>query len=242
MIKIAVCDDEILIRQELKNLINKQLQEVEVSEFSSGEELLESKERYDITFLDISMEDLSGIEVAKHIRHKQEKEKANKDIIVFVTSYRDYMEDAFDVNAYHYLVKPINEEKLANVLNRATKEIIARKKQTKQYIMLKNASMQNKVYLKDIYYIESSNKKVIVHKKDGIFELYGKMDEFEEELGDSFYRCHRCFLVNMEKISAYSSDTIKLINGETLILAQKKYPEFIKAYMRYAKSGGVVNV
>lgn len=108
--------------------------------------------------------------------------------------------------------------------------------------MLKNASMQNKVYLNDIYYIESSNKKVIVHKKDGIFELYGKMDEFEEELGDSFYRCHRCFLVNMEKISAYSSDTIKLINGETLILAQKKYPEFIKAYMRYAKSGGVVNV
>lgn len=113
MIKIAVCDDEILIRKELKNLINKQFHEVEVSEFSSGREFLESKERYDITFLDIAMEGLSGIEVAKCIRRKQEMERDNKDIIIFVTGYRDYMEDAFDVNAYHYLVKPINEKKLS---------------------------------------------------------------------------------------------------------------------------------
>lgn len=242
MIKIAVCDDEIIIRHELKNLINKQLHEVEIMEFSSGKELLESKERYDITFLDIAMENLSGIEVAKRIRHKQEIEGTHKDIIIFVTSYRDYMEDAFDVSAYHYLLKPINEKKLADVLERATKEITVRKKQIRQYIILKKAGMQNKVYLKDIYYIESSNKKVIVHKKDGILELYGKMDEFESELGDAFYRCHRCFLVNMEKITAYSSDTIKLINGENIILAQKKYSEFIKTYMRYAKSGGIVNV
>jgi DNA-binding LytR/AlgR family response regulator len=68
------------------------------------------------------------------------------------------------------------------------------------------------------------------------------MEDWESELVDSFYRCHRGYLVNLEKITAYSVDTIDLINGDSLILAQKKYADFIKAYMRYAKDGGIVNV
>ena len=102
--------------------------------------------------------------------------------------------------------------------------------------------MQKKVLLKDIYYIESSNKKVVFHTKDGKIDTYGRMDDWDVELGDSFYRCHRGYLVNLDKFTAYNVDTIDVINGDSLILAQKKYSDFIKAYMRYAKDGGIVNV
>ena len=68
------------------------------------------------------------------------------------------------------------------------------------------------------------------------------MEELENRLGSTFYRCHRCYLVNMEKISAYSADNIQVINGDNLLLARKKYSDFIKTYMRYVKNGGIVNV
>ncbi len=96
--------------------------------------------------------------------------------------------------------------------------------------------------MKNIYYIESSNKKVIFHTTNGTLEVYKKMKELENTLGNTFYRCHRCYFVNMEKISAYSTDNIQLTNGENLLLARKKYSDFIKTYMRYVKNGGIVNV
>ena len=99
-----------------------------------------------------------------------------------------------------------------------------------------------KVYLKDICYIESANKKVIIHTKKGTMETYGKMEEWEQAAGRDFYRCHRCYLVNMEKIVSYGTDMIEVVNGDKLLLAQKKYADFIKRYMDYAKNGGIVNV
>lgn len=242
MIRIAVCDDESEIRKSIANLIKKHTGDVEISVFQSGKEMLETTAYFDIAFLDIAMSGISGIQVAKRIRMAQEKANLDRSIIIFVTGYREYMEDAFDVNAFHYLVKPIDEKKFTDVLSRAIKLITEKEVKARKSIILKYSGIQKKVLLQDIYYIESCNKKVIVHTKDGNIQLYGKMDEFENELGDIFYRCHRCFLVNMEKITKYSVDTIQVINGETLILARKKYPDFIKKYMRYAKAGGIVNV
>lgn len=108
--------------------------------------------------------------------------------------------------------------------------------------MVKSLGTQQKLLLKDIYYIESCNKKVIFHMTDGILEIYGKMEELEKLLGNTFYRCHRCYLVNMEKISAYSADNIQVMNGDSLLIARRKYSDFVKAYMLYAKNGGIVNV
>ena len=136
----------------------------------------------------------------------------------------------------------MDEKKFHTVFNRALREVSAKTKHEGLSVIVKNNGMQKKVLLRDIYYIESSNKKVVFHTKDGKIDTYGRMDDWEAELGDSFYRCHRGYLVNLEKITAYNVDTIDLINGDSLILAQKKYSDFIKAYMRYAKDGGIVNV
>lgn len=238
--RIAVCDDESAIRNEIVRLIRKQQPEADIMLFSSGEEMLAAQKDFLIYFLDIDMGEMTGIEVAKALRAKQEQQL--KSIIIFITGYREYMEDAFDVNAYHYLVKPINETKFYEVFNKAWKEAAALEESMKRKILVKAAGTSKSVFLKDIFYIESSNKKVIFHTAQGSFEVYTKMESLEAELGAAFYRCHRCYLVNMEKIAAYNADTIQLVNGEKLILAQKKYPDFVKAFMRYAKGGGIVNV
>ena len=240
--KIAVCDDDRTTREQIISLIRKQVPDAEIVTFEAGEEMMKSQERFEVSFLDVEMKEISGIDVAKHMREEQEKWGKEKSIIIFVTGYREYMEDAFDVNAFHYLLKPIDEKKFHTVFVRAIKEVSAKAKQEGLSVIVKNNGMQKKVLLRDIYYIESSNKKVVFHTKDGKIDSYGRMDDWEIKLGDSFYRCHRGYLVNLEKITAYNVDTIDLINGDSLILAQKKYSDFIKVYMRYARDGGIVNV
>lgn len=239
--KIAVCDDDRAIREELIRLAQKQVAGVEVTGYQSGEELLCAGADFDIYFLDIEMDSVSGMELARHIR-EQEENSRKRSIIIFVTGYREYMGEAFDVNAFHYLLKPLDEKKFAEVFDRAWKEASFFYEQEKKYIMVKSLGAKQRLLLKNIYYIESRNKKVIIHTTDKTLEVYGKMEELETRLGSTFYRCHRCYLVNMEKISAYSADNIQVINGDNLLLARTKYSDFIKAYMRYIQNGGIVNV
>ena len=189
--KIAVCDEDKMVRDDIVYLIKKQIPDVDIFTFVSGEELIDCGEDFDISVIDIEMEKMTGIDTAKKIRAKQERQGKIKSIIIFITKYSDYMESAFDVNAYHYLLKPIDND-----------------------------------------------KKVIIHTKDGIIASYGRMDELESLLGDEFYRCHRCYLVNMENISAYSADMVKVSNGDKLILAKKKHKDFVKKYMIYAENEG----
>ena len=239
--RIAVCDDDRAIREELFRLIQKQVPEVDIMEYQSGEELINTRGNFNIYFLDIEMGEVSGMDIARSIR-EQEENGRQRSIIIFVTGYREYMEAAFDVNAFHYLIKPVDTEKFSEVFKRAWKEAAVFYEQEKKYIIVKSSGTQQKILLKNIYYIESGNKKVIFHTTNGTLEVYGKMEELEKGLGNTFYRCHRCYLVNMEKISAYSADNIQVTNGDNLLLARKKYSDFIKTYMRYVKNGGIVNV
>lgn len=234
--KIAICDDIKEIRREISLLISKTCSKAEITDFPNAEALLKSKANFDIIFLDIEMGDVNGMEAARLLRER--KAHSKKPIIIFVTAYPDYMEQAFDVKAFHYLIKPINREKFTRVFSAAVKEVTG----SEPFIVIKSFGDRQKLLLKDIYYIESSNKKAIFHTKKGRAEAYRKMEELEQELKGTFFRCHRCFLVNMEAISGYSFEEIRLINGEALILAKKKYPEFVKAYMQYAEKGGAVNV
>ena len=249
MIKIAICDDDIELTSQLetiiKNFARNQNIHIETDIFFNGKSFMEYIEKqhmlYDLVFLDIEMDSVSGMELARHIREREENSRKRR-IIIFVTGYREYMGEAFDVNAFHYLLKPLDEKKFTEVFARAWKEASAFCEQEKKYIMVKSLGAQQRLLLKDIYYIESRNKKVIIHTTDKTLEVYGKMEELENRLGSTFYRCHRCYLVNMENISAYSADNIQVINGDNLLLARKKYSDFIKAYLRYAKNGGIVNV
>ena len=237
---IAICDDNPTICADISNLIRRQIDDAEVFIFDTKDALLNAKADFDIFLLDIKAVD--GIEIAKIIRRREEIFNSKKSILIFVTGYREYAAEAFDVNAFHYLVKPIDAEKFSKVLSQAVAEIKNIESQAEKFLLVKSNGTFKKIYLRDILYIESRNKKVAVHTTLETFEVYGKMDAYEIALADNFFRCHRCYIVNFEKISAYSADTIELISGDKIFIAAKKYSDFVKHFLRYAQSGGLVNV
>ena len=208
--------------------------------FPSADALMGHKEFFDIYFLDIK--GISGLELARQIREKQKSTDGLRSIIIFVTGFDNHMADAFDVQAFHYLIKPIREEKFREVLEKAMVEAESKQHQKERYVLLKIPGQKKKVLLRNVLYVESNNKKVMVHTTEGTYEVQGKMENFERAFGNTFYRCHRCYLVNFSHISSYGKNEIELVNGDRILLAYKKYSAFVKSFLAYAKKGGLVHV
>ena len=182
------------------------------------------------------MEGMGGIEAARTLR-----QSGVDAVVIFITGIREYVFEAFDVSAFHYLLKPIEEQKFMEVLCRAAEEAGKRKGQREKQIFIRAKNQGYTLNLNSILYIESRGKKVEIHTTDmeDVIESYATMDELEGQLGDGFYRCHRGYLVNMAHIARYDSDSIFLSSGEKVYLTRKKHNEFVKAYMWYLQNGGV---
>ena len=122
---IAICDDEKAIREQIKELIEKAGLCPEL--FETGDSLLAAGKQFDIVFLDIQMEGTNGIETAKKLRERDED-----TILIFITAIREYVFEAFDVAAFHYLLKPIEEDKFREVFHRAERELEKRKSKRRE--------------------------------------------------------------------------------------------------------------
>jgi DNA-binding LytR/AlgR family response regulator len=146
------------------------------------------------------------------------------------------------VSAFHYLLKPIEEKKFEEVFDRAVKEVGMRKAQEQDVFFIKTRNRNITLDRKTILYVENQGKKVEIHTTAEIIEIYASMKELELQLGESFCRCHRGYLVNMAYIAEYENDSIRLSNGEKIFMAKERYHEFVKKYMRYLRSGGTVYV
>lgn len=235
--RIAICDDEKEMCAGLKRLIWKQRADAEVSLFTSGRQLLESRQHFDIVLMDIQMEGMSGIETAKTLRRKDDSA-----VLIFVTALKEYVFEAFDVSAYHYLLKPVSEEKFCRVFEGACNEAEKRRREAAEQIFFQTKSRSFTIQKKDILYVESRGRKVDIHTVKECVTVYGTMNSMAEKLGEDFYRCHRGYLVNMARVAEYEKDKILLGNGEAVFMAREKYSEFVKAYMRFLKRGGTAHV
>ena len=234
MIKVAICDDEKNIRSYLSSLIRGQKAECEITEYASAEEYLSSGMGHDLLFLDIELEDsasgMDGMGMARQIRGM---EQIKQPVIIFVTGYEKYVYDAFDVEALGYLVKPVNEQKFAEVFNRAQDKILSETEQKKKTLLIQYAGANKAIPLDHIYYMESRKHKVVLYTKDGEVEYYAKIGELEEELQGQFFRIHKGYLVNLSCVDEYSRTEIMLVNGDKLPLSKYKYEDFVKAYLRF---------
>ena len=148
---VAVCEPNENLRGEMAAMIAKEKPEARIRVFASGDELLRSEEDFAIYFLDIQGAD--GLEAARELRAR-ERGGAGASI-VFVTGYRDYMEEAFDVHAFQYLVKPVDGKKFAEVLCAAWAETEATRRREGRHILLKLDGLMRKVALRDILYLAS---------------------------------------------------------------------------------------
>ena len=233
-VKIAVCDDEKNIRSYLVSLIRKQDTECSIMEYASADEYLADGREHDLVFLDIEMgdsgTDMDGMGLARHIRGK---DVCRKPIIIFVTGYEKYVYDAFDVGAFQYLVKPVDEQKFAEVFSRAVGQILSEAEQRKKKLVIQYAGERKAIPLNDIYYMESQNHNIILFLKSGKLEYYGKIGDLEEELAGQFYRIHRGYLINLSHVEGYDRTEVRMANGDKLLLSRYKYDGFVQAYMDY---------
>ena len=239
MINIAICDDEPNVRAYLSSLVKKQDTECEITEYASAGEYLSAGRKHDLLFLDVEMQDhlsgqdgteRNGMWLAREIRRM---EKETQPIIIFVTGYREYVFDAFDVNAFQYLLKPIDTKKFADVFQRAVRRILDEQEQKNKKLVIQYGSTNKTIPVNHIYYVESQNHKAVIHAEEGTFEYYTKMEELERELSGKFYRIHRGYLINLSYVDEYNKLEATMMNGDKLLISKYKYDGFVRAYLDY---------
>lgn len=244
---IGICDDEQSIRLYLKTLIETYMdsKEYQITEFSTGRDLLDyftNKEPHglDLLFLDVALSDMDGISVAKAIReqmaHQQKAIWGSLPLLIFVTGSQEHMHSAFSVNAFQYIVKPIQEQEFQQVLAQAVREygcLIQKKRTEPKELLVKSNSQMRKISAEDVYYIESSNRKVILNLQNEKIEFYDKISDLEENLKPDFFRIHKGYLVNMKYVERYDRTELCMKNGDKLLISKYKYHDFVNAYIQY---------
>lgn len=212
MYRMVICEDDATQRKFLKDYILKSVEDIctniELLEFSSGEELLEQNlEGIDIYFLDIQMFELTGMDVAKRIR-----ERDNTSEIIFITSLLEYIQEGYKVRAYRYLLKPIEYEDLKeNILN-CISDIISKRE---NFIIVEEQGISYKVGIKDITYIEIIKKDITIHTGHKDYNIKNRIKNLEQELSMyNFFRCHKSYLINMEHIDFIGKDNVMIKNIE----------------------------
>lgn len=232
MIKIAICDDSAIDAKHLKSICEScdLPDKLEVSLFSNGESLLTalSVSNFDVIFLDIDMPRINGIDVGKAIR--QEKEHA---IIIFCTSYPQYAIEAYDCEAFHYVVKPCTRDKIQNILVRAINKL----RLTRKYHSVKVQNKILKFSISEIYYVEYCQKHIIYHLADRTIETTGRFSDINNELKKyGFYQIHQGYIVNFEKVRDFKGYTAVLEDGRDVLISVRKKSEVLLAYAKYVEN------
>ncbi|MCR5100865.1 MAG: LytTR family DNA-binding domain-containing protein [Butyrivibrio sp.] len=232
--KIAVCDDEEKIRNIIMSELKSSFPDDEIISFGIGEDVLRSVEQDgympNIILLDIMMPGVSGMDVARKLR-----DISDDVVIIFITGEKQYVFDAFDVRAFHFLVKPFSNEKLVSVIKAAKEEIAkATLKPQKKYVMLNSRGSHIRLCASDIIFAEVYGARIIVHTRTDEIEYYGHLSELEKLVGDGFFRTHRGYLVNLRFVKKYDAGKCYMSKGEALI-SKQNYKVFVKALIDYNK-------
>ena len=237
MIKFAICDDEPAMARELAGYLARYLEEHEVtaysvSNFSSGRALLEAADGFDVIFLDIQMEEPDGMETARLLRGQ-----GNHSLLVFVTVLMELVFDAFQVEAYDYLTKPLDAARFARTMDRVLQTLEQR---TAASIVIQQGSGCEVVPLSDVVYCEVLGRKVYLHKKDGtVSGYYDKLEGLEQRVDGRFFKCHRSYLVNLDYVRGCQDGQVLLSQGERIPASRLRERELTQALLRYMKERGI---
>lgn len=226
-LKIALCDDSAADCRYMHGLVSLWAQEnlisVSVREFTSAESFLftwEEDKTFDILLLDIEMGKTDGVTLARKLR----REGADLQII-FTTGYSEYILDGYEVAALHYLIKPINKDKLFPVLDRAVSTV----EKNDRYLTLEGRDSTERVAFKEILWLEVRANYVTVHTKNGDITVKRTLSEIESTLDERFFRIGRSHMVNLDSIRKVTRSEVLLSDGNTVPLSRGTYEPLNRA-------------
>lgn len=232
-LQIALCDDETAERELLEQYIrewgHKQSRSVTVFSFSDGEALLASLERnsYDIALLDIQMQKLDGMQTARRIR-----QSGDSMGIFFVTGYEDYLAEGYEVEAFRYLLKPVDREKLEEALN----AFLLRRRKKPGFCTLETPKGRKRVALSDILYLEAFGHTCMLHGRTESFTVKMGISAALEQMngmGLFLFRCHRSYLVNIAQVTDVEKDFVILSDATRIPVSRKAYQPLNHAFIQY---------
>lgn len=232
---IAICDDEknfrTMLENNLRNYFDERSIALNIFQFSSGEELLQSGLLFDLAFLDVEMEGISGIEAGKEIKRK------NPHSILFViTSHEDYLDDSFNIHAFRFLSKPLDVPRLFKALDNAAALL------NNDIIVFYDTDSKKdiRIYTNDIIYLEIEKKRTKVVTVNGVFYSNEKLPFWKNKLnGISFICPHSSYIANIdysvnhtrtELILAKKDLNGKILEKYKIAIAPKKQAEIKKMF------------
>ena len=218
--KVAICDDSDADRRYIMNMVRSWASaaghEVQIDGFPSAESFLfryAGESDYDILLLDIEMGAMDGVTMAKELR------KSNDTVqIIFITGYSDYISEGYEVAALHYLMKPVNEEKLCLVLDRAAEKLA----KNERVLNFEVSGEMVRVPIYQIRYADVLGNYVTVHALTDV-TVKMTLGELGKQLDERFYRVGRSALVNLTQISRVTRAEIRLNDGTAIPLPRGAY-------------------
>ncbi len=236
---IGICEDNAQMRAELKQEIEKQQTDVllQIYSFDSAEAMLQSKLAFDLVFLDIELNgSMTGLELAKQLQ-----DQLLDLMLVFVSGHTQYISSAFRLRTFQFLLKPLDHQLFREEFARC----IAQYRLVHDVFHLQQSGDQIDIPMKEIVYLESDKRKIKVYLKDGqIYEMYGKISEYEQVLSDYYFiRTHKSFLVNCRYIKKMKDETVWVgLNTENdlqmLPISRRCKSIAQEQYHRYLMGGG----
>lgn len=240
VIRIALCDDNDIEREILKDIIESIFDsmgdEAAIFEFSSGEKLCRnySKGDYDIIFLDIHMKQLDGIETGRAIRDKDAKVE-----IVYATSSEEYLKEGYNIHALSYLTKPYDVKKVEETLEYYYKKNGIDKRESNEFLDVN--IQQQKIYIrqKDIMWLESMGRVVSIYCRDDVYRVYARLNDLEERLDEKiFLRCNQSYIVNIMYVKDVIEYDFCMENDRYIPIRKRDKKEIVQKY--YNKRNSIV--
>ncbi len=224
--KIAICDDSDADRQLIQNIVMRWADSaghtVHLSTFASAESFLfHYAERCDddILLLDIEMGAMDGVTMAKRLRKENDTVQ-----IIFITGYSDYIAEGYEVAALHYLMKPVKEDKLFSVLDRAVEKLA----KNERVLNLEIGGEMVRIPVYQIRFADVFGNYVTIHATQD-WTVKMTLGELEKELDDRFFRVSRSVVVNLTQISRVTRAEIKLLDGASIPLPRGAYDSVNRA-------------
>lgn len=232
MVYIAICDDEKYMSDNISamasDFFRRKNMEVTITQFSNGEELLKYDKMIDILFLDIQMNGLDGMETARKLRSRK-----FKGFLIFITVLKEMVFQAFDVQAYDYLVKPIDERHFEKTMERLWDSM---HNASEANLLVQKGYERSIIAFEDIVFCEIIDRKVYLHLVSSeVVDFYERIEKLETKLDSRFFRCHRSFLINLKYLKSYKNGIAYMEGGKEIPVSRLRSKEFSSVILQYMK-------